>query len=64
MDHIYKALSKPRSEQECREAHEPYALHKKIRSEDCPQSEEILSMEKKFKRLFTLSSKLLVNSPL
>ena len=46
----FQASRKPRSEQECKEAHEPYALHKKIRSEDCPYSTEILAMERKFER--------------
>jgi len=45
-----QALSKPKSEQECRKAHEPYALHKKIRNDDCLLSKKILEMEGKFKR--------------
>jgi len=47
-----QALSKPESEQECRDTHKPYALHKKIRNDDCPLSKEILEMERKFERLF------------
>ncbi|XP_065917898.1 3'-5' exoribonuclease HELZ2-like isoform X3 [Dysidea avara] len=48
--HSNKALSKPRSEQECREVHELYALHKKIRCDDCVFSERILALERKFER--------------
>ena len=49
--HDTQALSKPKSEQECRKAHEPYALHMKIRSEDCSLSKDILTMEETFERL-------------
>ena len=48
--HYIQVLNKPSSEQECSKAHEPYALHKKIRSRECPRSGEILAMEEKFKR--------------
>ncbi|XP_065917904.1 3'-5' exoribonuclease HELZ2-like isoform X2 [Dysidea avara] len=48
--HSNKVLNKPSSEQECSKAHEPYALHKKIRSRECPLSGEILAMEERFKR--------------
>jgi len=47
---ILQVLSKPISEQECKKAHEPFALHKKIRSKECPLSGEILAMEERFKR--------------
>ena len=46
-----QTFSKPSSEQECDEDHEPYALHKKIRSKECLLSGNILEMEKKFERL-------------
>ena len=46
-----QVLNKPSSEQECSEAHKPYALHKKIRSKECPLHERILAMEEKFARL-------------
>ena len=47
-------LKKPGSDQECSEDHERYALHKIIRREECPLSEKILKMEKKFARLLKL----------
>jgi len=45
-----QVLNKPSSEQECSKVHEPYALHKKIRSKECPFSKEIFVMEERFKR--------------
>ncbi|XP_065917902.1 3'-5' exoribonuclease HELZ2-like isoform X2 [Dysidea avara] len=48
--HSNKVLNKPSSEQECSKAHEPYALHKKIRSRECPLSGELLAMEDRFER--------------
>jgi len=50
-----QVLNQPSSEQECIAAHEPYALHKKIRSKECSLSWEILAMEEKFERLLTFS---------
>ena len=44
-----QVLNKPSSEQQCSKAHEPYALHEKIRSRECPLSEEIEALEKRFK---------------
>ena len=49
--HNIQAFNKPSSEQDCSKAHEPYALHKKIRSKECLLSGKISAMEKKFKRL-------------
>jgi len=46
-------LNKPSSEQVCKEAHEPYAMHKKIRRRECSFSEEILAMEKQFERFLS-----------
>ena len=53
--HHIQVLNKPSSEQECSKVHEPYALHKKIRSRDCKFSEKILAMEEKFERLLSVT---------
>ena len=49
--HHIQAFSKPNSEQECNKDHEPYALHKKIRSKECSLSGDISAIEEKFEWL-------------
>ena len=42
--------SKSFSDQECKENHKQFALHVKVRSEECSLSDKILELEEKFER--------------
>ena len=50
-----QVYSKPRSDQECEKEYEQFALHVKIRSNDCSLSDKISAMEKKFERYICIS---------